>query len=118
MLWWKRELWLIDHGASLFIHHNWDGWDRKSQKVFPQIARHVLLKQATKLKEVDTLFKSLLTFEHLRSIVAMIPDEWLVNETHFASAADNRKAYADFIIDRLEHSEKFVKEAQDAAGLI
>jgi hypothetical protein len=118
MLWWKRELWLIDHGASLFIHHNWDGWDRDKQKAFPQVGKHVLLKRADKLNEADQQFRSILTGEKIRSIVAMIPDEWLINETHFKSAADNRNAYAEFLIDRLEHSDKFVKEAQDAAGLI
>ena len=24
MLTWHRELWLIDHGASLYFHHSWD----------------------------------------------------------------------------------------------
>ena len=25
MLMWHRDLWLIDHGASLYFHHNWEG---------------------------------------------------------------------------------------------
>ncbi len=118
MLWWKHELWLIDHGASLFIHHNWDGWDRNNQKSFPQVGKHVMLHQATDLDKVNALFRSVLTADKIRAIVTMIPDEWLVNETHFSSPAENRKAYADFLIDRLDHSDKFVKEAQDAARLI
>src|SRR5215207_8508640 len=24
MLYWRHELWLIDHGASLFFHHSWN----------------------------------------------------------------------------------------------
>src|SRR5438045_2894128 len=26
MLTWNKELWLIDHGASLYFHHSWDNW--------------------------------------------------------------------------------------------
>ena len=26
MLMWYKELWLIDHGASLYFHHNWQGF--------------------------------------------------------------------------------------------
>ena len=27
MLTWNKELWLIDHGASLYFHHSWNNWD-------------------------------------------------------------------------------------------
>src|ERR1700749_4034333 len=26
MLLWHKEVWLIDHGASLYFHHSWQGW--------------------------------------------------------------------------------------------
>ena len=26
MLRWHDQLWLIDHGAALYVHHRWDGW--------------------------------------------------------------------------------------------
>ena len=26
MLMWHKELWLIDHGASLYFHHSWTNW--------------------------------------------------------------------------------------------
>jgi hypothetical protein len=42
MLMWNRELWLIDHGASLYFHHNWDNWKAQSEKPFVQVKDHVL----------------------------------------------------------------------------
>jgi hypothetical protein len=30
MLWWRKELWLIDHGACLYFHHNWHNWQEQA----------------------------------------------------------------------------------------
>src|ERR1700730_2171320 len=38
-----QHIWLIDHGAALFLHHRWAGWRQRIQSPFPQIADHVLL---------------------------------------------------------------------------
>jgi len=32
MLLWHKELWLIDHGASLYFHHNWQNWEEQAKK--------------------------------------------------------------------------------------
>lgn len=37
LLWHGRELWLIDHGASLYFHHNWTGWEKAALSPFPYI---------------------------------------------------------------------------------
>ena len=37
MLIWKKQLWLIDHGASLYFHHAWDNWEEQMMKPFVQI---------------------------------------------------------------------------------
>src|SRR5579875_2311130 len=37
MLMWHKELWLIDHGASLYFHHTWNNWKEQSEKPFVQI---------------------------------------------------------------------------------
>ncbi len=41
MLLWYKELWLIDHGASLYFHHKWTDWEAHSQRSFAQIKDHV-----------------------------------------------------------------------------
>src|ERR1700748_2570596 len=34
MLLWHKELWLIDHGASLYFHHSWQNWEEQAVKPF------------------------------------------------------------------------------------
>ena len=46
--------------------------------------------------------------------VALIPEEWLTDEPSFATTDEHRHAYAQFLISRLDHSDIFVKHAQDA----
>src|SRR5882757_9769613 len=77
MLVWNKELWLIDHGASLYFHHSWDNWEQQATRPFVQVKDHVLLPRAAELEAVDGEFRSILTSERIRSIVSLIPDEWL-----------------------------------------
>lgn len=114
MLTWNRELWLIDHGASLYFHHSWDNWREQAKKPFYQVKDHVLLSKADELEAVDTEFKTLLTEEHIRSIVNLVPDAWLSGEDVFASADDHREAYIEYLLSRIATSEFFVNEAQHA----
>lgn len=50
-----QELWIIDNGASFYFHHNWKNFDASAKTPFAYIKDHVLLRQATKLDEADTL---------------------------------------------------------------
>lgn len=114
MLIWKKELWLIDHGASLYFHHSWEDWEAKAKKPFLQIKNHVLLALACQLDNADTEIRQLLTKEKIKSIVSLIPDEWLVNDDSFETPEEFRQAYAVFLNTRIAHSENFVKEAINA----
>lgn len=114
MLVWHKELWLIDHGASLYFHHSWHNWLEQAKKPFLQVKDHVLLKQATELDEVNAEFKAILTEEVILGTVNLIPDEWLTGE--FPTVAEHRAAYAQFLLTRLANSDIFVKEAQHAAA--
>jgi len=73
MLIWHKELWLIDHGACLYFHHSWNNWEQHAKSPFALIKDHVLLPQASLLKEVDAEFKAILTPEILEEIVNTIP---------------------------------------------
>src|SRR5713226_7473697 len=53
LLIWNSELWLIDHGAALYFHHNWRDADARVRSPFPQIKEHVLLPLASQLGLVD-----------------------------------------------------------------
>lgn len=117
MLMWHKELWLIDHGASLYFHHSWQDWKKKATLPFSLVKNHVLLPKASQLDEVDAEFRLLLSDDLIRSIVALVPDLWLGNEL-FGSVIEHRDAYAQFLIHRAAHSENFVKEAQNARALL
>lgn len=114
MLIWNKELWLIDHGASLYFHHSWDNWQEQAMRPFQAIKSHVLLPQASELDLVDQEFKAILTLERILAIVALIPDEWLENDDSFETPQEFKQAYAQFLMTRLAHSEIFITEAKNA----
>ena len=113
MLVWHKELWLIDHGASLFFHHSWNNWEEQSRSPFVQLKDHVLLPWAMELEAVDKVFRSILTPETIRCIINYIPDEWLMGDGE-RSIKESRQVYEQFFLNRLTHSMIFIKEAQDA----
>ena len=115
MLMWKKELWLIDHGAALYFHHSWNNWEEQAKRPFPQIKDHVLLPLATELEAVNAAFGTILSPERIQAILSAIPDSWLTGvESPFETAEEHRQAYARFLETRLAHSETFVKGADNA----
>jgi hypothetical protein len=114
MLVWQKELWLIDHGASLYFHHSWSDWKEGALRPFSQIKDHVLLSSASELQQVDALAKEVVTPVMIRNILAALPDEWLATAQPDTSAEETRKVYEQFLTTRLHHSEIFVKAAIDA----
>ncbi len=114
MLMWHKELWLIDHGASLYFHHSWQNWEDQAKKPFVLIKDHVLLPQASEMEAVQERFKNILKPELIHAIVDLIPENWLCGDSPFETTAAHRQAYAEFLISRLAYSAIFVKEAQDA----
>jgi hypothetical protein len=114
MLIWHKELWLIDHGACLYFHHSWNNWEQHAKSPFALIKDHVLLPQASLLKEVDAEFRVLLTPEILEEIVNTIPLEWLQWEDTDETPEELRNVYFQFLKTRLENSEIFVNQAHNA----
>lgn len=114
LLIWHKNLWLIDHGASLYFHHAWKNWEEQSRRAFAQVKDHVLLLRAAELEMVDEKFRSLLTNESIASIVSLIPDDWLAAESQLESADEKRQIYVEFLQARLAVSGIFVEEAQRA----
>lgn len=114
MLIWHRELWLIDHGAAFYFHHSWNNLEKHAQSPFSLIKDHVLLPQATQLSEVDTEMKQLLNKDKIREIVEGLPEEWLQWRESELSPEEIKEAYIQFLEIRLENSNIFIKEAQNA----
>jgi hypothetical protein len=107
LLVWHNRLWLIDHGASLYFHHNWPARDGKaletaSRRPFAAVRDHVLLPFAGSISEADAALSPQLTLEVLCSIVDMIPEEWLADEPGFGSVEEVRSAYVAYLNARLQ----------------
>ena len=114
MLVWNRELWLIDHGATLFFHHSWKGWEKAMLSPFPYIKDHTLLRYASKLEEADKIAREKITPELIDAIVDALPDAWLHHDGSDETPDDIRAVYRQFLKGRLTQSNIFLKEAQNA----
>lgn len=118
MLVWHQQLWLIDHGASLYFHHSWQDYQAKSRLPFVQIKDHVLLPFADQLREADARLSAQLTPEVIQGLVNQIPADWLGDAPQFADVAAHRAAYVDYLVARLESPRTFVEEAIRAHTLL
>jgi hypothetical protein len=114
MLVWQEELWLIDHGAALYFHHNWNNYLVQSRSPFSRIKDHTLLPLAGDLYRADENLQARLNPALLRRIVDLIPTVWLGEEAKFSDQAEHRQAYVDYLQSRLAASATFVEEARRA----
>lgn len=118
MLYWHRELWLIDHGAAFYFHHAFTNWEKSAVTPFALIKDHVLLPKATQLDIVDVEFKERLHPDLLKSIVDLIPEEWLIWEGSEWNSDQIRAIYYSFLTTRLSQTEVFINEAKKARNAI
>lgn len=102
LLCWQDDIWLIDHGASFYFHHNWAGdYMTRSRQPFRPLKDHVLLPYAGDLRARDEELAGPLTTGLLEEITNAIPDSWLADEPPFASPDEVRRAYLSFLKERL-----------------
>ena len=114
LLVWHRDLWLIDHGATLIFHHAWDGYLDRARGPYKQTADHVLLPWATEIVEADAELAPRLTLEAIDAVLAMIPDAWLGDEPRFATIDEHRAGYRDYLLRRLDSPRDWAEEAARA----
>ena len=122
LLVWHRKLWLIDHGAALYFHHDWAGGGTvkssdRARDAFARIKDHVLLPLATQFEAADAAASELLNEKVLSEITTRIPDAWLAPEADLADIAAMRAAYLDYFMRRLQQSRAFVQEAIRARSI-
>lgn len=113
MLTWYNDLWLIDHGASLYFHHNWQSRERSASSPFPQIKDHVLLPFATEIEQVHHNFSEKLNEQVISKIVNSIPSLFLTEEENI-SGEEKRELYKEFLITRLASANKFITAINNA----
>lgn len=118
LLWHSRELWLIDHGASLYFHHNWTGWEKAALSPFPYIKDHALLRDASCLEEADTEMHRRITPEVIDDVVNAVPEEWLVQASSEVAPDEQRRVYSEFLKTRLSNSNIFVSHARETRNAL
>ena len=114
---WHRRLWLIDHGAALYFHHAWNNPLERSHDSFPHIKDHVLLPLAASLQEIQAKMLACIAREVIESVVKLIPDTWLVNDTSLGGSQQQRNVYTEYLARRLEPPHAFLEEAIRARSL-
>ncbi len=114
LLLWNRELWLIDHGAALYFHHDWRDYLARARTPFAPVRDHVLLHRASRLREADLRARNILRREILAAIVASVPDDWLDDASPFSGPEEHRAGYLEWLSSRLDASSLFVTEAERA----
>jgi hypothetical protein len=104
LLLWHGDLWAIDHGASLYFHHGWQGGltDPARFAAQPwQADDHVLRHYLEVLAAEDARLRGLLDETAFSEIVATVPDPWLDPVPGAETPEAMRAAYVGFLTARL-----------------
>ena len=114
------RLWLIDHGAALYAHHDWAGLDHTRMRTpFPAIKDHVLLPVASSVEAADDRLAPRLDAGTLTPILGLVPDDLLTHvpdgrAPEFATPDEARDAYLGYLTTRLAGPRAWVAEAERA----
>lgn len=76
LLIWHGGVWLIDHGATLYFHHNWPRAAAVVHRPY-KWDDHVLRPYANVLATAGPELAARLTPALLEEVIALVPDEWL-----------------------------------------
>ena len=108
LLVWHGDLWVIDHGASLYFHHGWGGGALLKEGAPERFADqpwnpddHVLLAHTAGLPAVDAELTGLLSADVFTEVLAEVPDEWLEPVPGADTPEAVRAAYVAFLTARL-----------------
>ena len=106
LLVWHGRLWLIDHGAALYLQHAWQDPPAEADKPFPAIRNHVLLPVAGDLAAADARLAPRLGDGVVEGILAHVPEDWFAPRT--------RAEYLAYLRRRLAPPRGFAAEAEEA----
>ena len=113
LLCYLHKTWLIDHGASLYFHHDWEQADSKVASPFALVRDHVLLRWADDVEAASRIAHRKITAAELTRIVDLVPADWLTFRND-VPAEIWRERYVRFLTQRLENSVVFEEEVRRA----
>jgi hypothetical protein len=105
LLIWHGRLWLIDHGAALYLQHGGLVPADHAERPFPLIGEHVLLGHASSILDAHRRLGPRVDRGVLDRIAALVPAEWL--------GSDGPEVYAEYLTRRAQ-SGAFAEEAERA----
>ena len=112
LLIWHRRLWAIDHGACLRFHHAWGAPEAFAGGAY-RWSDHVLTGRGDPRAVHDEL-SDLVTADRLTTILASVPDDWLLPDPTRPdpqappNAASARAAYVDHLLARLAAADRWL----------
>ena len=77
LLLWHGQVWLIDHGAALYLQHTGNDLAAMAGRPFPMIRDHVLLAHAGASGEAAERLAPRVTRELLAELLELVPAAWL-----------------------------------------
>jgi hypothetical protein len=107
LLMWHDRMWLIDHGAALYLQHGGLDPAEHFDRPFPLIAEHVLLGHAGSILEAHERLAPAVDPASLAEVVGLVPADWL------AIVGEDANTYVDYL-SRRAGSGAFAAEAERA----
>lgn len=111
MLSWHGGTWLIDHGASLYFHHDWGDVTSRTGDPFTRVRDHVLLPFTGDLWAADARSHARLGSDVFEAIISALPGTWMEDQYRGTPIAAVRDTYRRYFDARLSGSGVFVEEA-------
>ena len=105
LLVWHGELWMIDHGAALYVHHSWADPDGHARKPFAAIRDHVLLRTPGRFSRPTSGWRHSSPSSCCVRWSSWCLADWLGDGTP--------EMYVRYLSRRLEAPRAFVEEAEE-----
>lgn len=114
ILTWHRRLYLIDHGAALYIHHSWTEPDAHAVRPLATLRDHVLIPKAGSLVDAHARLAPRVTEQALLDAIALVPEAWLATDSPIGGPAAQRAAYARYLSLRTDANLGLVADLEAA----
>jgi len=103
LLIWHDRMWLIDHGAALYLHHAGLNPAEDADRPFPLIGHHVLLGRAGSILDAHARLAPTVDQSVLEEVANLVPADWF--------AGQDPDVYVDYL-NRRARSGAFAGEAE------
>ena len=113
ILTWHRRLYLIDHGAALYVHHTWTDPDAHAERALPTIRDHVLLPRAGSLVKAHERMAPRVTRSAIANAVSAVPDDLLGSDRVVGDPTAQRESYCRYLGRRVVAQSRLATEIED-----